>query len=66
MPGSNALGLRPRDALPPPRAPPRADDVIVLPEVRVDARLSRAVNAACAAVVLASTAYNVAYLAALV
>ena len=61
---SNALGLRPRDALPPPRAP-APDDVIVLPDVRVDRRLSYAVNAACAAVVLASTAYNAAYLAGL-
>ena len=61
---SGGLGLRPRETLPPPRAPP-VEDVILLPAVRVDRRLTLVVNAACACVVLASTAYNVAYLVAL-
>jgi hypothetical protein len=63
---SNALGLRPREPVSlPVRAPAAAPDVLEIPDAVVDRRLSRYVNGVCAAVVLASVAYNIYYLAAL-
>ena len=52
----NTLGERNRP-LPP------LEPVIELPEVRIDAKVSTIVNRICAGILVAGTAWNVAYLA---